>query len=78
MSDEFNGESIDFSKWDNKNPQWKGRALGLFTTDAVIVSDGKLIITADLLDSQQQQQNPGFTQEGGLVRSKNKATYGYY
>ncbi|MEO1450765.1 MAG: family 16 glycosylhydrolase, partial [Bacteroidota bacterium] len=79
MSDEFNGSSLNTSKWDNQDPQWKGRAPALFSVNAVSVGGGDLKIEADdNLTQQEKNQNPGFTHQGGLVRSINKATYGYY
>jgi len=79
MSDEFNGSSLDLTKWDNQDPQWKGRAPALFSVNAVSVGNGTLQIEADdELTQQERNQNPGFTHQGGLVRSLDKATYGYY
>ncbi len=74
MSDEFNGSSLDFSKWDDQSPQWAGRVPGLFTKNAVTVADGNLRLTAGLLPSPQGN----YTHQGALVRSKNKTTYGYF
>ncbi len=79
MSDEFNGTSLNTAKWDNQSPQWKGRKPAYFSVNAVKVEGGNLKITAKKsLTSQEQQQNPGYFLQGGLVRSLNKATYGYY
>ncbi len=68
MSDEFN-DSFDATKWAKNYSGWAGRKPGLFVTSAVTMGDGNMRITADLLD------NPydGWTHEGGLVRSLNKA-----
>ncbi len=68
MSDEFNG-SFDTTKWAKNYSGWAGRKPGLFVTSAVTMGDGNMRITADLLD------NPydGWTHQGGLVRSLNKA-----
>ncbi len=79
MSDEFNGSSLDNSKWDNQFSEWKGRAPALFSVNAVSVGGGNLKIVADdNLTQQEINQNPGFTHQGGLVRSRNKTTYGYF
>jgi len=79
MSDEFDGSSLNFEKWDDQSPQWKGRQPAYFSTNAVSVADGSLQITASKdLSTQEQNENPGYTMQGGLVRSITKATYGYY
>ncbi|MEO0471923.1 MAG: family 16 glycosylhydrolase, partial [Bacteroidota bacterium] len=79
MSDEFSGSSLNTTKWDDQDPQWKGRAPALFSVNAISVGGGDLKIVADdNLTQQELNQNPGFTHQGGLVRSINKATYGYY
>ncbi|REE00120.1 T9SS type A sorting domain-containing protein [Marinoscillum furvescens] len=74
MSDEFNGTSLDLSKWAKSDPQWAGRKPARFETSAISVGGGNLRITGDVLS------NPGggWTHQGGLVRSLAKATYGYY
>ncbi|MEO1449334.1 MAG: family 16 glycosylhydrolase, partial [Bacteroidota bacterium] len=79
MSDEFNGTSLNTAKWDNQFSGWKGRAPALFSVNAVTVGGGDLKIeAADDLTQQEKNQNPGFTHQGGLVRSINKTTYGYF
>jgi len=79
MSDEFNGTTLDTQKWDNQDPQWRGRQPALFTTNAVAVNGGNLRITAaGSLTQAQQAANPGYSMQGGLVRSKNKTKYGYF
>ncbi|MFY0624894.1 MAG: Ig-like domain-containing protein [Reichenbachiella sp.] len=74
MSDEFDGSSLNTSKWADNDPQWAGRQPARFEPGAISVTGGNLRITADVL------ANPGggWTHQGGLVRSLNKATYGYY
>lgn len=74
ISDEFNGNSLNTSKWTINDPQWEGRRPGRFEESSVAVSDGKLKITAS------KKNNPynGWTHNGGLVRSKTRNLYGYY
>lgn len=74
MSDEFDGTSLDMSKWDNQDAQWAGRKPGLFLPEAVTVGGGKLRITTAKLAT----PTNGYTHRGGLVRSLAKAKYGYY
>ncbi|WP_299437830.1 carbohydrate-binding protein [uncultured Aquimarina sp.] len=74
MSDEFNGSSLNDSKWAINSPQWEGRRPARFETSSVSVSSGNLKISAS------KKTNPfnGWTHNGGLVRSKTRNTYGYY
>ncbi|WP_299213804.1 carbohydrate-binding protein [uncultured Aquimarina sp.] len=74
MSDEFNGSSLNSSKWAINSPQWEGRRPARFETSSVSVSDGNLKISAS------KKTNPfnGWTHNGGLVRSTTRNTYGYY
>jgi hypothetical protein len=45
MSDEFEGEELDGSKWTVGMSWWKGRQPALFSDQNVTVSDGKLHLT---------------------------------
>ncbi|WP_299315409.1 carbohydrate-binding protein [uncultured Aquimarina sp.] len=74
MSDEFNGSSLNNTKWAINSPQWEGRRPARFETSSVSVSDGNLKISAS------KKTNPfnGWTHNGGLVRSNTRNTYGYY
>mgnify|MGYP001550219554 CR=1 FL=1 len=45
MSDEFDGDKLDDSKWALGLYWWKGRQPALFSDKNVIVSDGKLHLT---------------------------------
>lgn len=46
LSDEFDGTTLDPSKWMDKSPGWPGRAPGLFDAANVIVSNGSLQLWA--------------------------------
>ncbi|WP_298543905.1 carbohydrate-binding protein [uncultured Aquimarina sp.] len=74
MSDEFNGVSLNTTKWAINSPQWEGRRPARFETSSVSVSDGNLKISAS------KKTNPfsGWTHNGGLVRSNTRNLYGYY
>ncbi len=74
MSDEFNGNRLDTSKWASSDPQWEGRKPARFEANSISVADGNLRITG----SKKNSPFGGWTHNGGLVRSLNKATYGYY
>lgn len=74
MSDEFNGSSLDTSKWLDYIPTWKGRPPAKFLKDNVSVSDGNL----KLKTSTYSADNEGFTMGGAAVSGKHGAVYGYY
>ena len=46
LSDEFNGRTMDTSKWYPYNPGWKGREPGYFSPANVNVKHGNLILTS--------------------------------
>ena len=74
-SDEFNGTSLDRSKWNNTFRQWKGRRPARFAPSAVSVKNGTMQIKNTL------SKNPadGYTIDGGAVQSKEAtAHFGYY
>jgi len=74
LSDEFNGSSLNLSKWTINDPQWEGRRPARFEESSVSVANGDLKISAS------KKSNPfnGWTHSGGLVRSKTRNQYGYY
>lgn len=78
MSDEFNGNKVDESKWQISGQGWIGRAPGLFQAENITVSDGSLKITTRLLPEPIVKQNKTFTHGGGYVGSRNAMKYGYY
>jgi beta-glucanase (GH16 family) len=77
LSDEFEGQELDATKWHDHNPTWKGRQPGLFSPGNVTQSDGKLHLTARAEDL------PGLpegchTFTTAAVKSKAKVLYGYF
>ncbi|WP_066630863.1 family 16 glycosylhydrolase [Labilibacter marinus] len=78
FSDEFNGSSLDDSKWLNHyNGGWQGRAPAWFNPEAVSVSDGNMKIKSGVLDK--PKGNGKYTMYGGAVSSTTKdAHFGYY
>jgi hypothetical protein len=74
MSDEFNGSSLDSTKWLDHIPTWKGRPPARFLKDNVTVIDGNL----KLKTSTYKGDNEGYTMGGAAVSGKHAATYGYY
>lgn len=82
MSDEFEGNTLDESKW-QKEPlgndwNWDGRAPGLFKSNNVVVKDGKMNITVSKLDAPVVKNGKTFTHQGGIVRSVQAGKVGMY
>ncbi|MEM9411469.1 MAG: family 16 glycosylhydrolase [Planctomycetota bacterium] len=79
LSDEFDGKSLDNSKWMNTDPsRWIGRPPGIFKQDTVSVTGGLLRITNYLLDSPEVQNGNLYTHAGGHLISRTPAQVGYY
>jgi beta-porphyranase len=49
LTDEFNGTSLDSTKWLDRHPWWKGRAPAKFVPAAVSLNNGKLQIRNHML-----------------------------
>ncbi|WP_010180937.1 Ig-like domain-containing protein [Aquimarina agarilytica] len=74
-SDEFNGNSLDASKWNKTFKGWKGRRPAKFEPKTISVKNGTMQI------KNQVSTNPGdgYTIDGGAVQSKETtAHFGYY
>ena len=46
LSDEFEGDGLDESKWDLATTRWRGRQPGLFDPSNVVIADGHLQLWA--------------------------------
>ncbi|MBQ2623499.1 MAG: family 16 glycosylhydrolase [Kiritimatiellae bacterium] len=82
-SDEFEGEMLDRSKWDDWVESFQGRRSGfLFSRDNVDVAKGELRLKARLLREDEKTADNlarGFdTYATAIVKSKKKTFYGYY
>ncbi|MCG6186832.1 family 16 glycosylhydrolase [Maribellus maritimus] len=76
-SDEFNGNTLDTTKWYPRNPGWKGRKPGYFSPANVSVKDGKMILTSKTEDLPDLPE--GYhTFTTAAVKSKAFMLYGYY
>ncbi|MEM6644120.1 MAG: HYR domain-containing protein [Bacteroidota bacterium] len=79
LSDEFNDNSFDDSKWINTDPnRWIGRPPGLFMENTVSEAEGNLQLTAYLLDEPQTVNDQVFTHAGSNIYSVNDANVGVY
>ena len=82
-SDEFEGETLDRSKWDDWVESFQGRRRGfLFSRDNVALGRGQLHLTARLLREDEKTLDNlarGFdTYATAIVKAKEKTFYGYY
>lgn len=74
-SDEFNGSSLDKTKWRDTYDGWKGRLPAKFDPSTISLKDGYLVIRNKKL----AQADGGYTIAGGAVQSLGEtAHYGYY
>ncbi len=74
-SDEFEGDTLDTSKWHDRHPRWEGRPPARFMPQNVSVKDGLLRLANGMLDEPQGE----FTIGGAAVVSKKtEAYFGYY
>lgn len=77
LSDEFDGKTLDASKWHGHNPGWQGRQPGFFSKKNVTVHDGKLRLRAvaeDLPDLPAGYHSFSTA----AVQSKMLVKYGYF
>lgn len=74
MSDEFNGTSLDSSKWNDSISTWKGRRPARFLPKNVKVVNGNLALNT----STYAEDSDGYTMGGAAVSGKHSATYGYF
>ncbi|AUP81093.1 HYR domain-containing protein [Flavivirga eckloniae] len=79
LSDEFDDDSFDESKWLNTDPRrWIGRAPGIFKENTVTETGGNLKLTAYKLDTPEVVNGNTFTHAGSYIGSKEAAQVGYY
>ncbi|SIS85326.1 Por secretion system C-terminal sorting domain-containing protein [Zobellia uliginosa] len=80
LSDEFNGNSIDTSKWYDYHPFWSGRAPSNFKKGNAFVSDGYLNLRSTLRKEPSSVQDPfkDIWVDAAAAVSKTMAQPGYY
>ena len=77
MTDEFNGDSLNLTKWYNTNPTWKGRQPGLFEPQNVRVNNGTLELWAYYNKSSNPNDDGYGNYTTSAVQSKSFLLYGY-
>ncbi|MEH0152498.1 family 16 glycosylhydrolase [Limibacter armeniacum] len=75
-SDEFDGKSVNESRWYPNNPKWKGRQPTFFHPSNVRLENGELIFSVN--KHQNDSLPEGFTHTSGFIKSKKKFLYGYF
>ncbi len=79
MTDEFDGVTLDSTKWWPKNPGWLGRQPAYFWPGNVTVSDGKLHLTMRRQEVPEMPKDKGYhTYTSAAVQSKGRVKYGYF
>ncbi len=77
LTDEFEGDHLDSTKWHDHNPIYNGIKPGFFSRDNVSISDGKLHLTTRVEDL--TDLPAGYhTFTTATVKSKTKVLYGYF
>lgn len=77
LTDEFNGERLDESKWFPRNPTWLGRQPGYFNPKNVRVTDGMLHL--DAKKETLPDLPAGYhTFTTAFVKGQTKVRYGYF
>ena len=79
LSDEFEGKSLDASKWWDHNPHWLGRKPGYFYPGNVKVREGRLHLTMRRDEPPEMPKEKGYhTYTCAAVKSKSLVLYGYF
>ncbi|KAA1244053.1 RICIN domain-containing protein [Aquimarina sp. RZ0] len=81
LSDEFNGNSLDASKWDDYHPHWSGRPPSRFKRGNAFVEGGYLKLRSTLLKNPSRVDNPLkdiWVNSAACVSKGKTAKPGYY
>lgn len=77
LSDEFEGNALDTTKWYDHNPTWLGRQPSLFRRENVRVENGKLILSGKREEVKDAPE--GYhTFTSAAVQSRKKVLYGFF
>lgn len=77
ISDEFDGDVLDSTKWYNYNPTWLGREPSLFKKENVLVKGGELILVGKR-DSLVNAPEGYHSFSSAAVQSTKKVLYGFF
>jgi beta-glucanase (GH16 family) len=78
FTDEFEGTSLDLSKWYPTNPEWTGRPPSAFATNNVRVAGGELLLDLRKEKLTAELEHRGFGWTSGAVQSRARVRYGYF
>ena len=84
MSDEFNGNSLDATKWWDHNPDWYGRAPALYLPENIAIKDGEMQLTLrkderiQPFSPYKEQKQPYSGYSAASVTSKTVRAYGCF
>jgi len=82
MSDEFDGDTLDNTKWQSEPVGngwvWDGRPPGLFKASNVTLRDGKMAVTVSRLGEPVTHGERRYTHQGAIVRSLHPGQLGWY
>lgn len=78
FSDEFDGTTLDRTKWRDHFEGWQGRVPGLFVPEAVSVDGGTLNIRSTVLDPPRGDFDEWTIACGAIQSLAEDASYGYY
>lgn len=77
LTDEFEGNRLDSSKWHDHNPTWNGRKPGFFSKNNVFVRDGRLHLLARV-ENLKEAPKGYHTFTTAAVKSQALVRYGYF
>ncbi|CAL66685.1 carbohydrate binding domain-containing protein [Christiangramia forsetii] len=81
LTDEFEGESLDETKWDDYHPHWAGRAPSKFKKGNAFVENGRLNLRSTLLKDPSEVEDPDtdiWVNSAAMVSKDWSAKPGYY
>ncbi len=79
LTDEFEGNSFDTTKWFRRNPTWLGRQPAFFSENNVTVAGGSLNLTMKKEEPDSILRKRGYnTYSSAAVKSRNTVLYGYF
>ncbi len=79
LTDEFDGDSLDKTKWLDNHPTWRGREPGLFMSKNVALKDGYMVLHGEKMKRDTIVKGVKYNVSCAAVVSREQiAHYGYY